>query len=201
MTSYVSVHIKRFCLLLSASLIIINHLIIEIPNVTGNVKSASIICLNVNYLKYSSVVGALGSVKHDVSVSKENSPWVWYNLITTCQVFGLMTKPLIRFLLPVSPPPKRKNSLANMEASNNPPKSITVPFLGGSHDSENELDGNEDHRPSTIRALLSTSTHNVHRLWRNFDISIMRPVFGGRGFAPAAPPSPTEGSGIIEQWH
>jgi len=176
-------------------------MIIEVANMIGNVKSTSIICLNVNYLEYSSVVGDLGSVKHDTSVSKENSPHEADNLITTCQVFGLMTKPLIRFLLPVSPPPKRKNSLANMESSNNPPKSITVPFLGGSHDSENELDSNEDHRPRTIRALLSTSTHNVHRLWRTFDNSIMRPVFGGRGFVPVAPTSPTEGSGNIQQWH
>ncbi|ESW19107.1 hypothetical protein PHAVU_006G097100 [Phaseolus vulgaris] len=122
-------------------------------------------------------------------------------VLVSTMVFGLMTKPLIRFLLPVSPPPKRKNSLANMESSNNPPKSITVPFLGGSHDSENELDSNEDHRPRTIRALLSTSTHNVHRLWRTFDNSIMRPVFGGRGFVPVAPTSPTEGSGNIQQWH
>jgi len=113
-------------------------------------------------------------------------------------VFGLMTKPLIRFLLPVSPPPKRKNSLGNMESSN-PPKSITVPFLGGAHDSENDLDGSEDHRPNTIRALFSNSTHNVHRLWRTFDNSVMRPVFGGRGFVPVATTSPTGRSN--SQWH
>jgi len=109
-----------------------------------------------------------------------------------------MTKPLIRFLLPVSPPPKRKNSLGNMESSN-PPKSITVPFLGGAHDSENDLDGSEDHRPNTIRALFSNSTHNVHRLWRTFDNSVMRPVFGGRGFVPVATTSPTGRSN--SQWH
>jgi len=124
--------------------------------------------------------------------------WGWHNLVTTCQVFGLMTKPLIRFLLPVSPPPKRKNSLGNMESSN-PPKSITVPFLGGAHDSENDLDGSEDHRPNTIRALFSNSTHNVHRLWRTFDNSVMRPVFGGRGFVPVATTSPTGRSN--SQWH
>ncbi|KAG2395192.1 Sodium/hydrogen exchanger 2 Na(+)/H(+) exchanger 2 [Vigna angularis] len=121
-------------------------------------------------------------------------------VLVSTVVFGLMTKPLIRFLLPVSPPPKRKNSLGNMESSNNPPKSITVPFLGGSQDSENELDGNEDHRPNTIRALLSTSTHNVHHLWRTFDNSVMRPVFGGRGFVPVATASPT-GRSNSQQWH
>ncbi|TKY61432.1 Sodium/hydrogen exchanger 2 [Spatholobus suberectus] len=121
-------------------------------------------------------------------------------VLVSTVVFGLMTKPLIRFLLPVSPPPKRKNSMANIDSSNNSPKSISVPFLGGSQDSENELDGNETHRPSSIRALLTIPTHNVHRLWRKFDNSIMRPVFGGRGFVPVAPTSPTARNDN-QRWH
>lgn len=101
-----------------------------------------------------------------------------------------MTKPLIRFLLPIGPPPKRKNSTANIETSS--PKSITVPFLGGPQDSEADLDGNEtQQRSSSIRDLLITPTHTVHRLWRKFDDAFMRPVFGGRGFVPVEPSSPT----------
>jgi len=46
---------------------------IEIDNMMGNEQSTSIICLNLNYIKYCSVVGDLGSVKHDTSVSKEKS--------------------------------------------------------------------------------------------------------------------------------
>jgi len=116
----------------------------------------------------------------------------------------MMTKPLIRFLIPHGHPPKRKRSLANLEESS--PKSITVPFLGGSQDSEevdndNDTDGNDSHGPSSIRDLLTTPTHTVHRLWRKFDDAIMRPVFGGRGFVPVVPTSPTESeSNYQSQW-
>ncbi|KAJ1417074.1 Sodium/solute symporter superfamily [Sesbania bispinosa] len=115
-------------------------------------------------------------------------------VLVSTVVFGLMTKPLIRYLLPLNPPPpKRKNSLANMESCS--PKSITVPFLGGAQDSEADVDGSEIHRPSSIRDLLTTPTHTVHRLWRKFDNAVMRPVFGGRGFVPVEPSSPTKRTG------
>jgi hypothetical protein len=110
-------------------------------------------------------------------------------------VFGMMTKPLIRYLLPL-PPPKRKNSTVSLDESASPsPKSITVPFLGANHDSEVETDATDSQRPSSIRDLLTTPTHTVHRLWRRFDDAFMRPVFGGRGFVPFVPTSPTECSG------
>nr|ABG89337.1 Na+/H+ antiporter [Caragana korshinskii] len=108
-------------------------------------------------------------------------------------VFGLMTKPLIRLLLPH---PKATNSMTTTESST--PKSAIVPLLGSAQDSEADLDGHEIHRPSSIRALLSTPTHTVHRLWRRFDDSFMRPVFGGRGFVPVEPGSPSERNG--HQW-
>lgn len=83
--------------------------------------------------------------------------------------------------------------MANLEESS--PKSITVPFLNGNHDSEADTDGNDSQGPSSIRDLLTTPTHTVHRLWRKFDDAVMRPVFGGRGFVPVAPTSPTECNG------
>ncbi|KAL1063096.1 hypothetical protein V6Z11_D13G122200 [Gossypium hirsutum] len=101
-------------------------------------------------------------------------------------VFGLMTKPLIRFLLPhskVTSEPSRSSS----------PKSITVPFLGSTQDSfEDSPKGVQ--QPSSIRALLTTPTHTVHYYWRKFDNAFMRPVFGGRGFVPFVPGSPAERS-------
>lgn len=78
------------------------------------------------------------------------------------------------------------------------PKSVTVPLLGSAQDSEADLDGHDIHRPSSLRALLSTPTHTVHRLWRKFDDSFMRPMFGGRGFVPVEPVSPSERNG--HQW-
>lgn len=102
----------------------------------------------------------------------------------------MMTKPLIRFLLPLGPVPKRKNSRVNLEGTS--PKSVTVPFLGDNQGSEVEIDSNDFHRPSSIRDLLTTPTYTVHRLWRKFDDTIMRPVFGGRGFVPVRPTTQNE---------
>lgn len=70
------------------------------------------------------------------------------------------------------------------------PKSVIVPLLG--QDSEADLSGHEVRRPASIRDLLTTPTHTVHRYWRKFDNAFMRPVFGGRGFVPFVPGSPTE---------
>ncbi|MED6120772.1 monovalent cation:H+ antiporter, CPA1 (nhx1) [Stylosanthes scabra] len=119
-------------------------------------------------------------------------------------VFGLMTKPLIRFLLPVPTgnTPKRKSSVANF-ADSASPKAITVPFLSSGQDSEANLEPQESSygpTPRSIRDLLSTPTHSVHRLWRKFDNSFMRPVFGGRGFVPSDRGPPTERS-TQNQWH
>ncbi|XP_028770753.1 sodium/hydrogen exchanger 1-like isoform X1 [Neltuma alba] len=108
-------------------------------------------------------------------------------------VFGLMTKPLIRYLLPNI---KHTSSVVTTESST--PKSFTVPLLGASQDSELDIDGNALIRPSSIRLLLTTPTHTVHRYWRKFDDAFMRPVFGGRGFVPVEPGSPTQRNG--HQW-
>nr|ADK74832.1 Na+/H+ antiporter [Arachis hypogaea] len=107
-------------------------------------------------------------------------------------VFGLMTKPLIMLLLP--PDPHKGTSSTNSILS---PKSVTVPLLA--QESEADLEGHEVSRPSSIRNLLTRPTHTVHRLWRKFDDSFMRPVFGGRGFVPVEPGSPTERNG--HGWH
>ncbi|KAG8472867.1 hypothetical protein CXB51_034822 [Gossypium anomalum] len=101
-------------------------------------------------------------------------------------VFGLMTKPLIRFLLPNS-------KVTSAPSGSSSPKSITVPFLGSTQDSfEDSPKGVQ--QPSSIRALLTTPTHTVHYYWRKFDNAFMRPVFGGRGFVPFVPGSPAERS-------
>ncbi|XP_019237582.1 PREDICTED: sodium/hydrogen exchanger 1-like [Nicotiana attenuata] len=101
-------------------------------------------------------------------------------------VFGLMTKPLISLLLP----PQRQLSTVSSDA--NSPKSFTAPLLGSQEGSEVDLNGQELPHPPSLRMLLSAPTHKVHRYWRKFDDSFMRPVFGGRGFTPVAPGSPTE---------
>lgn len=103
-------------------------------------------------------------------------------------VFGLMTQPLIRFLLP----PQKQSSSVSSE--HNSPKSVTVPLLGQQQDSEVDLGGHEIANAPSLRLLLTTPTHTVHHYWRKFDDAFMRPVFGGRGFVPFVPGSPTERS-------
>ncbi|CAK9175900.1 unnamed protein product [Ilex paraguariensis] len=95
-------------------------------------------------------------------------------------VFGLLTKPLVRFFLPSN----------HSEPSS--PKSITLPLLGNGQDSEANMNGQTIPRPTSLRMLLSTPTHTVHHYWRKFDDAFMRPMFGGRGFTPYVPGSPTE---------
>ncbi|KAF2307163.1 hypothetical protein P3X46_035166 [Hevea brasiliensis] len=46
-------------------------------------------------------------------------------------------------------------------------------------------------RASSLRLLIAHPTITVHYLWRKFDDKFMRPVFGGRGFVPFVPGSPT----------
>nr|BAR73031.1 tonoplast Na+/H+ antiporter [Nitraria sibirica] len=112
-------------------------------------------------------------------------------------VFGLMTKPLIRLLLPQQ---KAARSMSLSDPENQ--KSVTTPLLGQSQDSEADLGstplGNGIHRPGSLRALLNAPTHTVHYYWRKFDDAFMRPAFGGRGFTPFVPGSPTERS--VPQW-
>ncbi|KAL5566979.1 hypothetical protein UlMin_030143 [Ulmus minor] len=108
-------------------------------------------------------------------------------VLVSTVVFGLMTKPLIRWLLP-----NQKNTISMTISDPATPKSLLTPFLSG-QDSEADLGGHDvPPRPNSLRALLTTPTHTVHRYWRKFDDAFMRPVFGGRGFVPFVPGSPTE---------
>lgn len=109
-------------------------------------------------------------------------------------VFGLMTKPLVRIMLPQS---KQIINLTNSEPSS--PKSFTVPLLSNGNDSEADKGSQNVPRPTSLRMLLSIPSHTVHHYWRRFDDAFMRPVFGGRGFVPFVPGSPTEPE--VTQWN
>ncbi|KAK6804862.1 hypothetical protein RDI58_002646 [Solanum bulbocastanum] len=108
-------------------------------------------------------------------------------VLFSTMVFGLMTKPLISLLLP----PHRQLSIVSSGA--NTPKSLIAPLLGSREDSEvDDLNVPDLPHPPSLRMLLTAPSHKVHRYWRKFDDAFMRPMFGGRGFAPPAPGSPTE---------
>ncbi|KAH1091280.1 hypothetical protein J1N35_018537 [Gossypium stocksii] len=108
-------------------------------------------------------------------------------------VFGLMTKPLVRLLLPS---PKHLTRTLSSEPST--PKSFIVPLLGNEGEPEADQNNRNAHRPTSLRMLLTTPSNTVHYYWRKFDDAFMRPVFGGRGFVPFVPGSPTEQNG--HQW-
>ncbi|KAM7258769.1 hypothetical protein ACFE04_014510 [Oxalis oulophora] len=110
-------------------------------------------------------------------------------VLFSTMVFGSMTKPLVRFLLPM---PKH---MVSSEPSS--PKSFNVPLLNG-HDTEGDNSQQNVPRPPSLRMLLRTPSHTVHHYWRKFDNAFMRPVFGGRGFVPFVPGSPTDESSL--QW-
>ncbi|KAF6176632.1 hypothetical protein GIB67_034494 [Kingdonia uniflora] len=103
-------------------------------------------------------------------------------------VFGLMTKPIVRLMLPSV---HHLSRALSTEIST--PKSFTVPLLGSGQDSEIDIP-----RPTSLRMLLAAPSRNVHHYWRKFDDAFMRPVFGGRGFVPFVPGSPTERS--VHPW-
>nr|AHY19032.1 Na+/H+ antiporter [Atriplex halimus] len=120
-------------------------------------------------------------------------------VLFSTMVFGLLTKPLIMFLLPH---PKHFTSCSTVSDVGSP-KSYSLPLLEGNQDYEVDV-GNGNHedtteqrtivRPSSLRMLLNAPTHTVHHYWRKLEDSFMRPVFGGRGFVPFVPGSPTEQS-------
>ncbi|KAJ8898651.1 hypothetical protein K2173_004685 [Erythroxylum novogranatense] len=99
-------------------------------------------------------------------------------------VIGMMTKPLIRWLL----------SHKHLNSTSDPatPKTVTIPLLVNGHDPESDTGGDNYNvpRPMSLRMLLTTPTNAVHYYWRKFDNAVMRPVFGGRGFTPFIPGSP-----------
>ncbi|KAL1331607.1 hypothetical protein AAHE18_12G198300 [Arachis hypogaea] len=95
-------------------------------------------------------------------------------VLFTNVVGGLLTKPLIRSLL-------GGNSMSSDSFS-----SKTLPLLSSRQESESNIDTGNPIDSSQV----------VHHYWRRFDDRFMRPMFGGRGFVPVVPSSPTEDSSL-----
>ncbi|KAL8231117.1 hypothetical protein R6Q57_000895 [Mikania cordata] len=94
------------------------------------------------------------------------------------EVFGLLTKPLIKRLLP--------------QSSQTEPSSQTssAPPLENGYDDDGDDPETENHGTLTAKAslkmLFNSPTTTIHYYWRRFDDAVMCPVFGGRGFVSYA---------------
>ncbi|AQK48709.1 Sodium/hydrogen exchanger [Zea mays] len=105
-------------------------------------------------------------------------------------VFGLLTKPLIRLLIPSRHLSREPSALSEPSS----PKSFFEQLAANSPGHPDLENGISLRRPASLRFLLVSPARSVHHYWRKFDDSFMRPVFGGRGFVPFVPGSPTESS-------
>ncbi|KAK0600453.1 hypothetical protein LWI29_015168 [Acer saccharum] len=114
-------------------------------------------------------------------------------VVLSTLVFGSITKPLIEAVIP-----RQAKSLNSDVTDNQSLEDLRLLFLenGDSIDDQDDNNNNGNNsqpprRASSLRLLISNPTTTVHYLWRKFDDKFMRPVFGGRGFVPYVPGSPT----------
>ncbi|CAI9108018.1 OLC1v1007531C4 [Oldenlandia corymbosa var. corymbosa] len=97
-------------------------------------------------------------------------------VLSTTVVFGLATKHLVSSWLPPAP-------ILGISSEPDSPKSFVLPLLDKAGEGfEVGKDRTKPSRPSSLRMLLTKPTFTIHYYWRQFDNTIMRPVFGGRGF-------------------
>ncbi|KAJ8753406.1 hypothetical protein K2173_019805 [Erythroxylum novogranatense] len=101
-------------------------------------------------------------------------------------VFGSITKPLVEAVL------LRSRRQMDSDTTDFPSlEEIRQLFLEDNADPSTEGNSQRAHRSSSFRLLLRHPTTTVHYYWRKFDDRFMRPIFGGRGFVPYVPASPT----------
>ncbi|XP_052171252.1 sodium/hydrogen exchanger 1-like [Diospyros lotus] len=97
-------------------------------------------------------------------------------------VFGSVTKPLIAAVLLKHPQPAVSDSSL---------EDLRLLFLENGPPSGSGSGSNQPTRKTSLRLLISNPSSTVHYFWRKFDDRFMRPVFGGRGFVPFVPGSPS----------
>ncbi|OWM85391.1 hypothetical protein CDL15_Pgr019015 [Punica granatum] len=100
-------------------------------------------------------------------------------------VFGSITKPLIKAVLLSRHKP-------NVSDATDLPSLEDLRLLFIENGAESSEQGSNQRKGSNLRLLMTHPHITVHYLWRKFDDKFMRPVFGGRGFVPFVPGSPTE---------
>ncbi|KAL9235070.1 hypothetical protein vseg_009866 [Gypsophila vaccaria] len=125
------------------------------------------------------------------TVSSERSLMITCTIIVvlfSTLVFGTATKPLINAIM--GGPVRSISDLTDIPSL----EYLHIPFLGNGGPDEqdnNNNNGDPEYRQRGISLIVKYPTSAAHHIWRKFDDKFMRPVFGGRGFVPYEPASPT----------
>ncbi|ESR46427.1 hypothetical protein CICLE_v10003335mg [Citrus x clementina] len=102
-------------------------------------------------------------------------------------LFGSITKPLIEAVL------LRHTKTLDTDATDMQSlEDLRILFLENGENTDQGSNQQAAPRASGLRLLISYPTTTVHYFWRKFDVKFVRPVFGGRGFVPFVPSSPTD---------
>ncbi|KAF3454418.1 hypothetical protein FNV43_RR04865 [Rhamnella rubrinervis] len=103
-------------------------------------------------------------------------------------VFGSITKPLIEavMLRHAKPAVSDETDIPSLE-------DLRLLLMESGDPNEQGSSGTRPPVPrrSSLSLLINYPSTTVHYFWRKFDDKFMRPVFGGRGFAPFVPGSPS----------
>lgn len=92
-------------------------------------------------------------------------------IIILIQVFGFLTKPLIRYLLPSHTGP-----INNLDREPTITKEdMRIPLLSFEESASTNLTRAKD----GLSRLMERPVYTIHSFWRRFDDAYMRPTFGG----------------------
>lgn len=87
-------------------------------------------------------------------------------------MFGLLTKPLINYLLPH---PTTANDIIRERRYDDAREDVTLPLLS----LEESATTNILRAKESLSMLMEMPVYTIHSYWRKFDDAYMRPFFGG----------------------
>ncbi|KAM7492751.1 hypothetical protein LguiA_035672 [Lonicera macranthoides] len=83
-------------------------------------------------------------------------------------VFGFLTKPLVRYLLP-------QNASSDSREPKSPKEDMTLPLLSFDETAETNINRAKDN----LSMLMERPVYTIHYYWKRFDNAYMKPIFGG----------------------
>ncbi|CAH2069858.1 unnamed protein product [Thlaspi arvense] len=97
-------------------------------------------------------------------------------VLFTTLVFGFLTKPLVNYLLPPHDDANHNTGdKGKHSAPGSPKEDATLPLLSFDESASTNLNIAKD----SISLLMEQPVYTIHRYWRKFDDTYMRPIFGG----------------------